>query len=123
MALDIKPGDEMITSPFSFIATATAIARLGAKPVFVDIDPETFTINPSKIEEKITKWTKAIMPVHLFGHMAEMDPILQIAKKYNLFVIEDAAQSIGAKYKKKKAGSMGDAGCFSFFPSKNLANL
>jgi len=119
-ALGVGPEDEVITTPFTFIATAEVIAILGAKPVFVDIEPETFNIDPLKIEEKITKKTKAIIPVHLFGQIAEMDKVLKIAKKYKLYVIEDAAQAIGAEYKKKKAGSIGDLGCFSFFPSKNL---
>lgn len=120
MALDIKPGDEVITSPFTFFSTAGVIARLNARPVFVDIDPATYNIDPQKIESKITKKTKAIIPVHLFGQCADMDPILEAARKYSLHVIEDAAQSIGAEYKGKEAGSMGDLGIFSFFPSKNL---
>ncbi len=138
-ALGIGPKDEVITTPFTFISTAETIANLGAKPVFVDIDPETFNIDSSKIGEKITKKTKAILPVHLFGQMADMDEIMKIAKKYGLYVIEDAAQAIGAEIKSKvkspacakasagrqklkvmKAGSIGDCGCFSFFPSKNL---
>jgi len=120
MAINIKPGDEIITSPFTFFSTAGVIARLNAKPVFADIDPVTYNINPLKIEPVITKKTKAIIPIHLFGQCADMDPILEIAKKYNLYVIEDAAQSISAEYKGKRAGSMGDLGIFSFFPSKNL---
>ena len=120
MAINIKPGDEIITSPFTFFSTAGVIARLNAKPVFVDIDPVTYNIDPQKIEPAITNKTKAIIPVHLFGQCADMDPILEIAKKYNLYVIEDAAQSIGAEYKGKRAGTMGDLGTFSFFPSKNL---
>jgi len=119
-ALGIGPGDEVITTPFTFIATAGVIANCGAKPVFVDIDPEIFNIDPSKIEKAITKKTKAILPVHLFGQMADMDRIMRIAKKHKLYVVEDAAQAMGAKYKGKKAGAMGDCGCFSFFPSKNL---
>jgi len=119
-ALDIKEGDEVITSPFTFIATAGVIAQCGAKPVFCDIDPNTFNIDVSKIEGAITKKTKAILPVHLFGQLADMDEILRIAKKHTLYVIEDAAQAIGAQYKKGKAGALGDVGCFSFFPSKNL---
>jgi len=126
--LRIKPDDEVITTPFSFIATAEVIANLGAKPVFVDIDSKTFNIDPEKIEERITKKTKAIILVHLFGQMAEMNEIMRIAKKQNLKVIEDACQAIGAKYQIKvnqksqwlKAGSIGNIGCFSFFPSKNL---
>ncbi len=120
MALDIKAGDEVITTPFTFFATAGCIWRVGAKPVFVDIDLKTYNIDINKIEKAITKKTKAIMPVHLFGQVADMDPIMEIAKRHNLFVIEDAAQSIGASYKGKKAGSIGTVGCFSFFPSKNL---
>lgn len=120
MALDIKPGDEIITTPFTFFATAGVIARLNAIPVFVDIDLETYNINPQKIESAITKKTVAIIPVHLFGQCADMDPILEIAKEHNLYVIEDGAQSIGAEYKCKKACSMGNLGIFSFYPSKNL---
>lgn len=119
-SLGIGQGDEVITTPFTFIATAEAISYTGAKPVFVDIDPETFNIDPLKIEEKITEKTKAILPVHLFGQPADMDPILSTAKKYNLKVIEDSAQAFGAEYKKKKVGTFGDTGCFSFYPSKNL---
>jgi dTDP-4-amino-4,6-dideoxygalactose transaminase len=120
MALGIKQGDEVITTPFTFFSTAGSISRLGAKPVFVDIDPVTFNIDSSLIEAKITNNTKAIIPVHLFGQMADMDPIMAIAKKYNLAVVEDSAQAIGSEYKGKRAGSIGDLGCFSFFPSKNL---
>jgi dTDP-4-amino-4,6-dideoxygalactose transaminase len=120
MALDVGPGDEVITTPYTFFATAGSISRLGAKPVFVDIDPVTFNINPAKIEEAITPRTKAIMPVHLFGQCADMDPILTIAKKHKLAIIEDAAQAIGSEYHGKRAGSVGTVGCFSFFPSKNL---
>ncbi len=129
MALGIGKGDEVILPPFTFFATAGSVSRLGAKPVFVDIDPETLNIDPSKIEEKITKKTKAIIPVHLFGQCADMDPILQIAKARNLFVIEDAAQAIGAEYKpsshsqSRRAGGMGDLGCFSFYPTKNLGAM
>lgn len=120
MALGIQPGDEVITPAFSFFATAGAIARLGARPVFVDIDPQTFNIDPEAIELCITPRTKAILPVHLFGQMADMDAINAIAAKNNLPVIEDAAQAIGAERGGKRAGSAGDAGCLSFFPSKNL---
>lgn len=120
MAVDVGYGDEVITTPYTFFATAGSISRLGAQPVFVDIDPKTYNINPDLIEEKITNRTKAIIPVHLYGQCAEMDPVLEIAEKHNLYVIEDAAQAIGAKYKGRKAGSMGDLGCLSFFPSKNL---
>jgi len=120
MSLDVGPRDEVITTPFTFFATAGCIARVGAKPIFVDIDAKTYNINPDLIEQAITKKTKVIMPVHLFGQMADMDPIMEIANKYNLAVIEDAAQSITSTYKGRKAGSIGTVGCFSFFPSKNL---
>jgi dTDP-4-amino-4,6-dideoxygalactose transaminase len=120
MALDIGPEDEVITTPFTFFATAGSIARTGAKPVFVDIDPRTYNINPALIEAAVTKRTKAIMPVHLYGQMCDMDPIMEVAARHGLYVIEDAAQSITAVYKGRKAGSMGTCGCFSFFPSKNL---
>ncbi|MFT5328595.1 MAG: dTDP-4-amino-4,6-dideoxygalactose transaminase [Planctomycetaceae bacterium] len=120
MAEDIGPGDEVITTAYSFFATAGCIARLGATPVFVDIDPDSFNIAPDLIAEKITPRTKAIIPVHLFGQMADMDPIMDIAKEHNLVVIEDAAQAIGAEYKGQRAGSIGHYGCFSFFPAKNL---
>ena len=123
MSLDIGPGDEVITTPFTFFATFGCISRVGATPVFVDIDPKTFNINPYLIESKVTEKTKAIIPVHLFGQMADMDPIIEIAQKYNLFIIEDAAQSITSTYKDKKAGSLGTVGCFSFFPSKNLGGV
>lgn len=120
MVENIGPGDEVITTPFTFFATVGAIARVGATPVFADIDPKTFNIDPAKIEEKITSKTKAIIPVHLFGQCADMDPIVEIARKHNLIVIEDACQAIGSSYKGRRAGSMGDYGAFSFFPSKNL---
>jgi dTDP-4-amino-4,6-dideoxygalactose transaminase len=123
MSLDIHSGDEVITTPFTFFATAGCIARTGAKPVFVDIDPKTYNINPALIEKAVTKKTKAIMPVHLYGQMADMDAIMAIAKKHNLYVIEDAAQSISSTYKGKNAGSIGTCGCFSFFPSKNLGGI
>lgn len=123
MSLSIGRGDEVITTPFTFFATAGSIARVGAKPVFVDIDPKTYNINPALIEKAITKQTKAIMPVHLFGQMADMDPIMQIAGSCSLAVIEDAAQAITATYKDRKAGSIGTAGCFSFYPSKNLGGI
>ncbi len=119
--LGIGQGDEVITSPFTFFATAEAISRVGATPVFVDVKKETYNINPSLIEDKITSKTKAILPVHIFGQPAQMDEIMSIAKKYNLLVIEDACQSIGAAYKGQMTGTIGDAGCFSFFPTKNLA--
>lgn len=119
-ACGVGPGDEVITTPFTFFATAGAIAHTGAKPVFCDIDPGTFNIDPSRIEDAITERTKAILPVHLYGQAADMDPINSIAKKYSLYVIEDAAQAIGAKYKGRPVGSLGDIACFSFFPTKNL---
>ena len=120
MAEKVGPGDEVITTPYTFFATAGCIARVGAAPVFVDIDPATFNLNPALIEKKITKKTRAIIPVHLYGQCADMDPILEIAARRKLVVIEDAAQAIGAEYKGRRAGSMGQYGCFSFFPSKNL---
>ncbi len=120
MALEVGPGDEVITIPFTFVATAGSIARLHARPVFVDIDPHTYNVDPRKIEAAITPRTKAIIPVHLFGLPADMDAILDIAKKHGIAVIEDAAQAIGARYKGKLVGSMGTFGCYSFFPSKNL---
>jgi dTDP-4-amino-4,6-dideoxygalactose transaminase len=120
LACGIKPGEEVITTPFTFIATAEAITQCGAIPVFVDIDPKTCNIDPSKVEPKITEKTGAILPVHLYGQPADMDPILELGKKYNLKVIEDCAQAMGAKYKGKMVGSLGDAGCLSFFPSKVL---
>ncbi|MGA9773187.1 MAG: DegT/DnrJ/EryC1/StrS family aminotransferase [Blastocatellia bacterium] len=123
MALDLKPGDEVITTPYTFFATAGAISRLGAKPVFVDIDPLTYNIDPTRIESAITERTRAIIPVHLYGQMADMDPIMEIAARRNLIVIEDAAQAIGSEYKGRRAGSIGQMGCFSFFPSKNLGGV
>lgn len=120
LALGIKANDEIITTPFTFIATAEAISHTGAKPVFADIDEKTYCIDTERIEEKITKKTKAIMPVHLFGQPADMDPIMEIAEKHGIKVIEDAAQAHNALYKNKKAGSIGDASCFSFYPGKNL---
>lgn len=120
MAENIGPGDEVITTPYTFFATAGAIARLGATPVFVDIDPTTYNIDSSRIPLKITSRTRAIIPVHLYGQMAEMDEVMRVAEKHSLVVIEDAAQAIGADYKGRRAGSMGHYGCFSFFPSKNL---
>jgi dTDP-4-amino-4,6-dideoxygalactose transaminase len=123
MSLNIGSGDEVITTSFTFFATVGCIDRVGATPVFVDIDPKTFNIDPAQIETAITKKTKAILPVHLFGQMAEMDPILEIAKKHNLHVIEDAAQAIGSSYKGKMAGSLGTTGCFSFYPTKNLGAI
>jgi len=120
LALGVGPGDEVVTVPDTFIATAEAISWCGAKPVFVDVDPITYNMDPSKVEAAITPKTRAIIPVHLFGQMANMDPILAIARKRRLFVVEDASQAHGAEYKGKKAGSIGDAGCFSFYPGKNL---
>ncbi len=120
MAIGIRPGDEVITTPYTFFATAGCIARLGAKPVFVDIDPLTYNIDPADLEAVVTERTRAIIPVHLFGQMADMDPILEIAKRHTVYVIEDAAQAIGSEYKGRRAGSIGHLGCFSFFPSKNL---
>ncbi len=120
MALDIKPGDEVITTPYTFFATAGSISRLGAIPVFVDIEPHTFNLDPTQLEQKITPRTRAIIPVHLFGQCADMDVINQIACAHDLPVIEDAAQAIGAEWKGKRAGSMGLIGCFSFYPTKNL---
>jgi len=120
LALGVGPGDEVVTVPDTFIATAEAISWCGAKPVFVDVDPVTYNMDPSKIEAAVTPKTRAIIPVHLFGQMADMEPILKIARKRKLFVIEDASQAHGAEYKGRKAGSIGDAGCFSFYPGKNL---
>lgn len=124
MALDIGPGDEVITTPFSFFATASSIVRVGAKAVFVDIDPLTYNINPALVERAITPKTRAILPVHLYGQMADMAPLVAIARKHHIFIIEDAAQALGAEYRDgERAGSMGDVGCFSFFPTKNLGAL
>jgi dTDP-4-amino-4,6-dideoxygalactose transaminase len=127
MAAGIGPGDSVITTPYTFFATAGSIARVGAKPVFVDVDPDTYNISPEKVSEAVCSMNasgrsalKAVMPVHLYGQCADMDPILDIAKKFNLLIIEDAAQAIGSEYKGRRAGSMGHFGCFSFFPSKNL---
>jgi len=120
LAAQVGPGDEVVTTPFTFVATAAAIHYCGARPVYVDIDPTSFTIDPSRIEEAITPRTKVILPVHLYGQPADMDPILEIAKRHNLIVIEDAAQAHGAEYKGRRVGSIGDLGCFSFYPGKNL---
>ncbi|MGB9608586.1 MAG: DegT/DnrJ/EryC1/StrS family aminotransferase, partial [bacterium] len=119
-ALGIGEGDEVITTPFTFIATTEAIRRRGAKVVFADIDEETYNIDPEEISQRITPRTKAILVVHLYGHPAEMDRIMEIARRFNLKVVEDCAQAFGAEYKGKKVGSIGDVGCFSFFPTKNL---
>lgn len=119
-ALGIGPGDEVITTPFTFFASAEVVSQLGAKPVFIDIDPKTYNFDVSKLEAAITPNTKAIIPVHIFGQPVDMDEVLALAKKYNLYVVEDACQAIGSKYKEQKIGSLGVAGCFSFFPTKNL---
>jgi dTDP-4-amino-4,6-dideoxygalactose transaminase len=120
MSCGIGPGDEVITTPFSFFATASAITRLGARPVFVDIDPRTYNLDHSLIEEAITERTKAILPVHLYGQCAETNPLLELSRQRGLSIIEDAAQAIGAEDKRRRAGSLGAIGCFSFYPSKNL---
>lgn len=120
MAIDLKPGDEVITTPFTFVATTETIAINGGIPVYVDIEPDTFNIDVTKIEEKITSRTKAIIPVHLFGQPCDMETINSIAKKHNLFVIEDAAQAVGATWNGKKVCGLGDIGSISFYPSKNL---
>lgn len=120
MALDIQPGDEVITTPFTFFASAGCIARLGARPVFADVDPTSYNIDPADIEQKITQKTKAIMPVHLFGQVAQMEAITEIADRHNLAVVEDAAQAIGASRNGAKAGAFSECGCFSFYPTKNL---
>jgi len=119
-ALDIGEGDEVITTPFSFFATASSICRAGATPVFVDIDPETFNMDPRAVEEAITPRTRAIMPVHLFGQCCDMDALWRIAQKYELEIVEDAAQAIGAEFQGRRTGVLGSVGCFSFFPTKNL---
>lgn len=119
-ACGVGPGDEVITTPFTFFATTEVISNLGARPVFVDIEPDTFNIDTEKIEKVITKNTKAILPVHIFGQMCDMDKLTEIKERYNLSIIEDACQAIGAVYNGRRAGSIGDAGCFSFFPTKNL---
>ncbi len=123
MALNIGPGHEVLLPSFTFFATASAVTRLGAVPVFVDIDPATFNLAPELLAAKITPATKAIIPVHLFGQCAEMDPILELARRKNLAVVEDAAQAIGASYRGRPAGSMGAMGCLSFYPTKNLGGF
>jgi dTDP-4-amino-4,6-dideoxygalactose transaminase len=120
LAAGIGPGDEVITTPFTFVATVAAIGYVGARPVFADIDPVSYTIDPRAIEQAVTSRSKAILPVHLYGQTADMDPILEIARRHNLLVIEDAAQAHGAEYNGRRAGSMGDLACFSFYPGKNL---
>jgi dTDP-4-amino-4,6-dideoxygalactose transaminase len=120
LALGVGPGDEVITVPFTFVASVAAIVYTGARPVFVDIDPQSFTMDVRQIEAAITPATKAILPVHLYGQPADMDPILEIARRYGLAVVEDAAQAHGAEYKGQRVGSLGDLGCFSFYPGKNL---
>jgi dTDP-4-amino-4,6-dideoxygalactose transaminase len=123
MALGIGPGDDVVTSPYTFFASAGAVARLGARPVFVDIEPESFNLDPAKLERALTAKTKAIQPVHLYGQCADMDPIREIAKKKGIHVLEDACQSLGAAYRGVKAGALGDSCAFSFFPSKNLGGF
>ncbi|HEW79685.1 MAG TPA: DegT/DnrJ/EryC1/StrS family aminotransferase [Phycisphaerales bacterium] len=123
MALEIKPGDEVITTPFTFFATAGAVARLGGKPVFVDVEPNSYNIDTGGIEEKVTEKTRAIIPVHLFGQLAQMKPVMEIAKRCNLAVVEDAAQAIGATQDEVKCGNFGCLGCFSFYPTKNLGGF
>ena len=120
LAAGVGPGDEVITVPFTFVATVSAICYTGARPVFVDIDPVTFTMNPSQIERAVTSRTKVILPVHLYGQMADMDAILAVAQRHGLHVIEDACQAHGAEYRGRRAGSIGVSGCFSFYPGKNL---
>ena len=122
-ALDIGKGDEVITTAFTFVATTESIEIVGATPVFCDIDPDTFNIDANKIEDLITPHTKAIMPVHLYGQPAEMDKIMDIAKRHNLYVIEDCCQAIGSEYKGQKVGTFGDIGCYSFYPTKNLGTM
>jgi dTDP-4-amino-4,6-dideoxygalactose transaminase len=123
MAYEIGDGDEVITTPYTFFATAGSIARTGAVPVFADVDRRTYNLDPAKVAAAVTKKTRAIMPVHLYGQCADMDPIMEIAEKHKLVVVEDAAQAIGAEYKGRRAGSIGHIGCFSFFPSKNLGGF
>jgi len=123
MAIGLKAGDEVITTPYTFFATAGAVVRLGARPVFVDIDPLTYNIDPAAVEAAITEKTRAIIPVHLYGQMVDMNPLMELARRHNLYVIEDAAQAIGSEYEGRRAGSIGHLSCFSFFPSKNLGGF
>src|SRR5512135_1109557 len=123
LALGAGPGDEVITTPYTFFATAGSIWRTGARPVFVDIEPETYNIDSVRIEDAITPWTKVIIPVHLFGQAAEMDPIMEIARVHGLTVLEDAAQAIGASYQGRRTGGLGHLSAFSFYPSKNLGGF
>jgi dTDP-4-amino-4,6-dideoxygalactose transaminase len=123
MAIGIKPGDEVIVPSYSFFATAACVVRLGARPVFIDSDPATYNLDVDKLEALITKRTRAVIPVHLYGQMAEMDQLMEVARRHNLYLIEDAAQAVGAEYRGRRAGSIGDLGCFSFFPSKNLGGF
>jgi dTDP-4-amino-4,6-dideoxygalactose transaminase len=120
MALGVGPGDEVVTTPFTFVATVGAVVRLGARPIFVDIDPSTFNLNPSLLESALSDRTRAIIPIHLFGLAADLGPITEIANRRNVPVVEDAAQALGARYENQPVGSFGATGCFSFFPSKNL---
>lgn len=120
LALGIRTGDEVITTPYTFFSTAEVVSKAGGKPVFADIDPRTYNLDPALVEKKITSRTRAIIPVHIFGQMADMDPLLDLAKRYGLALIEDACQAIGASYKGHMAGSLGNTGCFSFYPTKNL---
>lgn len=120
LAAGIGEGDEVVTTPFTFFATAEAISRVGAVPVFVDVEPGTFNLDPGRLETVLTAKTKAVVPVHLFGHAVDMDPLLEMAARYDLKVIEDVAQGFGGEYKNRKLGTLGTAGCYSFFPSKNL---
>jgi len=123
MAIGLKPGDEVITTPYTFFATAGAVARLGGKSVFVDIDPLTYNIDPSALQTAVTDQTRVIIPVHLYGQMADMTPLMEVANRHGLYVIEDAAQAIGSEQEGRRAGSIGHFGCFSFFPSKNLGGF
>ena len=123
MAVDVQPGDEVIVPSFTFFATASAVWRLGAKPVFVDIEPDSFNLDPQLVKAAVTPATKAIIPVHLFGQCADMDPIHDVASEHGMAVIEDAAQAIGARYRDRPAGGLGDVGCFSFYPTKNLGGF